>query len=117
VLGGALAARRGLMDDAVELLRAATHTEGWLTYDEPPPWYQPARQFLGAVLLEAGQADEAEAAYREDLERNPRNGWSLYGLMQSLRAQQKLDEAAEVERLFLQAWARADVELTSSRFD
>jgi tetratricopeptide (TPR) repeat protein len=69
-----------------------------------------------AVLLKAGRAAEAEAVYREDLKRNPENGWSLYGLTQSLRAQQKQDEAAAAEQRFHKVWARADIKLTASRF-
>ena len=70
----------------------------WFT--EPPPWYFPVRQSLGAVLLEAGRPAEAEAVYREDLRRNPDNGWSLFGLAQSLRAQGKTAEAEQVEVRF-----------------
>ena len=74
------------------------------------------RQVLGAVLLEAGRADDAQAAYEAELERHPENGWSLYGLAQSLRAQGKEAEADEAEARFDEAWARSDVLLTSSRF-
>jgi hypothetical protein len=72
------------------------------------------RQSLGAALLAAGRA--AEAAYREDLKQNRENGWSLFGLAQSLRAQGKTAEADQVQARFTQAWARADVTLTASRF-
>jgi predicted Zn-dependent protease len=74
------------------------------------------RQSLGAVLLAANRPAEAEAVYREDLRRNPENGWSLYGLTQSLRAQQKDDEAAVTAQRFHVAWVRADVTLSGSRF-
>ena len=74
------------------------------------------RQALGAVLLQAGRpAGEAEVVYREDLRRNPDNGWSLFGLAQSLRAQGKTAEAA-ARGEFRRAWIRADVTLTASRF-
>ena len=86
----------------------------WFT--EPPPWYFPVRQALGAVLLTGGRAAEAEAVYREDLVRNPENGWSLHGLAQSLRAQGRGAEAGAVDERFRKAWARADVALTASRF-
>ena len=59
---------------------------------------------------------EAENVYREDLKRNPENGWALYGLAQSLRAQKKTKETAAVEKRFRKAWARADVKLIASRF-
>jgi hypothetical protein len=55
-----------------------------LTYDEPPPWYFPIRESLGAALLRNGQAAEAEEVFREDLKRNRCNGRSLFGLMEKL---------------------------------
>jgi predicted Zn-dependent protease len=74
------------------------------------------RQTLGAVLLQAGRAPAAEAVYREDLKRNPGNGWSLFGLAQSLRAQGKTAEAGRAEASFRTVWSQADVTLTASRF-
>ncbi len=68
------------------------------------------------MLLNAGRAAEAEAIYWQDLERNRENGWSLFGLLQSLRAQGKEDQAAAVEKRFRRAWQRSDVTLTASRF-
>lgn len=59
---------------------------------------------------------EAEAIYWQDLEQNRENGWSLFGLMQSLRAQGKDEQAVAVEKRFIKAWQRADVSLTASRF-
>jgi tetratricopeptide (TPR) repeat protein len=115
-LAGEIAARRGQTDEAIRFLEEAVRLQDGLPYTEPPPWYYPVRQSLGAVLLAAGRAAEAEAVYREDLKRNPENGWSLYGLAQSLRAQKKMKEAAAVEKRFRKAWARADVKLTTSRF-
>ncbi len=83
---------------------------------EPPYWYLPIRHYLGAALLESDDAPRAEKIYREDLRRNPHNGWSLYGLLQAQRAQGKTDEAAETERQFREAWQHADVVLTGSRY-
>jgi tetratricopeptide (TPR) repeat protein len=116
VLAGELAAKAGRYDEAVERLGAAIAAQDGQWFTEPPPWYYPVRQSLGAVLLQAGRAAEAEAVYREDLRRNPENGWSLFGLAQSLRAQGKSADAASVDQRFRRAWARADVALTSSRF-
>ncbi len=101
---------------AVPLYEEAINIQDNLAYTEPPPWYMPMRQALGAVLLEAGKADHAEVAFREDLSDWPENGWSLFGLLESLRAQGKMAEAERVQRRFLRAWARADVVLTSPRF-
>jgi predicted Zn-dependent protease len=74
------------------------------------------RQSLGAALLQGGRAAEAEDVYREDLLRNPNNGWSLFGLAQALRAQDKDAEASIVELRWERAWSRADVPLRASRF-
>jgi predicted Zn-dependent protease len=74
----------------------------------------PARQALGAVLLAAGQPNEAQAVYEEDLRRHPENGWSLFGLVQALDAQRR--PAQEARARLQAAWRHADVRLTSSRF-
>ena len=116
VLAGEIAARGGDTDTAVKHLAEAVRIQDEHWFTEPPPWYFPVRQSLGAALLQAGRAAEAEAVYREDLRRNPENGWSLFGLAQSLRAQNKTADAAAIDTRFRRAWARADVALTSSRF-
>ena len=116
VLTGEIAASEGDFDTAIDALRTAAELEDELTYDEPPPWHQPVRQVLGAVLLEAGKPAEAEAVYRQDLEQFPNNGWSLLGLQQSLKAQGNTSEAAEAGKQFAAAWQFADVTLTESRF-
>jgi len=116
VLACELAAVRGQNAEAVRNLEDAVKRQDALRYMEPPPWYYPVRQSLGAVLLSAGRAKEAEAVYREDLRRNPNNGWSLYGLAQALRAQKKNADAARVDEAFRRVWARADVQLAASRF-
>ena len=87
-----------------------------LAYIEPPAWFYPVRHNLGAALLQAGRAADAEATYREDLRQFPDNGWSQFGLAASLTAQGKAAEAAEVERRFAQSWRHADVTLTGSRY-
>ena len=116
VLAGEIAAQRGDLPVAVARLEAAVKLEDTLHYDEPAPWYAPTRQTLGAILLEAGRAAEAEAVYRAELRTYPANGWSLFGLAQALRAQGKGQEATQVARQFAQVWSHADVVLTSSRF-
>jgi len=116
VLAGEMAAKTGDVASAERLLRAAVAEQDTHWFSEPPPWYFPVRQALGAVLLQAGRAVDAEQVYRDDLKRNPGNGWSLFGLAQSLKAQGKTADAAQVESGFRTAWARADVTLTASRF-
>ena len=116
VLAGEMAAKAGDPAGAERLLRAAVAEQDSHWFTEPPPWYFPVRQALGAILVQAGRGADAERVYREDLERNPGNGWSLFGLAQSLRLQGKATEAAGVEAAFVRSWARADVKLTASRF-
>jgi tetratricopeptide (TPR) repeat protein len=116
VLAGELAAKRGDFDPAIARLHRAVLLEDNLIYNEPPDWHVPVRQSLGAVLLDAGRPAEAEAIYWQDLSRNQENGWSLFGLMQSLRAQGKTDQVGVIEDRFRKAWSRADVTLTASRF-
>jgi tetratricopeptide (TPR) repeat protein len=115
-LAGDLAAKRKDYDKAVAHLERAVRLEDSLVYTEPEEWHYPARQALGAVLLEAGRAKEAETVYWDDLRRHADQGWSLFGLAQALRAQGKQDQAAAVQQRFDKAWARADVKLSASRF-
>jgi hypothetical protein len=90
--------------------------EDSLVYTEPSEFHFPPRLALGAVLLQAGRAAEAEIVYWEDLRRHRENGWALFGLLQALRAQNKTADAALTESRFKVAWSRADVTLTASRF-
>jgi tetratricopeptide (TPR) repeat protein len=108
--------RVGATDEAIQVLEEAVRIYDALPYSEPPAWHQPPRQVLGAILLEAGRAEQAEMVYRQDLKHLPENGWSLFGLWQSLDAQShRNQEALDVRRRFENAWAYSDVELTSSR--
>ena len=116
VLAGRRAAKRGETEKAIAHLHRAVLLEDALVYTEPADWHYPVRQSLGAVLLQAGRAAEAETVYWEDLRRNPENGWSLFGLMKSLEAQGKTEQAEEIEQRFRKAWDRANVTLTASCF-
>lgn len=98
-------------DGAIAALTTAVTVEDTLPYDEPPAWNWPTRLQLGAVLLDAGKPADAEKAFREELKRNPENGWSLHGLARALKAQGKKQEAKEVADRFAKAWANADVDL------
>jgi len=115
-LMGEIATRSGKADEGVAHFRQALAIEDKGLYFEPPKWYYPIRQSLGAALLKAGRNTEAEQVYRDDLKRFPENGWSLYGLSAALKAQGKAQEAAAVEKRFARAWTDADVKLTASRF-
>ncbi len=114
-LQGEIALRGGDPAGAAVHFRVAAQIEDGMKYEEPPLWYYPVRHSLGRALLEAGRAEEAEAAYRQDLARFPENGWSLYGLARALEAQGKAEEAEEAMARFREAWSQADVEITASR--
>ncbi len=116
VVAGELALAEGDAAAAIDKLREAARLEDDIPYDEPPGWHHPVRQILGDVLLETGEPAEAEAVYRDELRRNPDNGWSLFGLRQALVAQEREDEAEAIAAEFRQAWADANIELTASYF-
>jgi len=101
---------KGQTDAAIAAWKNAVELEDALPYDEPPAWYYPTRESLGGACLRAGKFPEAEAVFREDLERNPGNARSLFGLAKALEGQQKSAEAAKVEKQFKEAWKAADVE-------
>jgi tetratricopeptide (TPR) repeat protein len=103
------------IDSGIEQLRAAIQKEDALKYDEPPGWMIPVRHSLGAVLMKQRRYAEAEQVYRDDLARLPENGWSLFGLADSLRKQKKNpDEVAQTQAKFKKIWAKADLTITTS---
>lgn len=112
VLAAKIAAAHGDAKTASNRLRAAGVKEDALSYIEPPDWYLFPRQSLGAVLLSAGDAAGSEQAFREELDRHPRSGRALFGLVQSLRAQGKTYDADFVQSQFDTAWRDADTKLT-----
>jgi len=96
---------------AVPKWKHAVFLQDALAYDEPPAWYYPIRESLGAAMLLSGDAAGAEAVFREGLRRSPNNGRMLFGLLESLKAQGNSDAVAWVRREFEAAWKGADVEL------
>lgn len=106
-----LARAQGDFATAVTKLEPAVMLEDGLRYNEPSDWYFPVRHILGATLLEAGRAADAEKVFRKDLEKNPENGWSLTGLGAALRRQGRENEAVAVDRRVALAWSRADLDL------
>jgi tetratricopeptide (TPR) repeat protein len=96
----------------VRLLQDAVATQDALNYGEPPDWFYPVRESLGAALLEGGQEQAAEKVFRADLEQNPRNPRSLFGLLTSLKSQGRTYDADMVQRQFQEAWKHADMKLT-----
>ncbi|MBI3451225.1 MAG: hypothetical protein HY049_20210 [Acidobacteria bacterium] len=113
LLAGEIAARTGDPGAAIARLEEAVAAQDALTYDEPPPWFYPVRETLGAALIAAGKWPEAEAVYRKDLEINPESGWSLHALALCLD-HRKAAEAAPVKARFEKAWATADVKLAGA---
>ena len=116
VVEGELASKNGDFDKAVFHLSSAARMEDSLAYNEPPSWYFPTRHILGAILLDAGRPVEAEVVYWDDLEHNPENAYSLYGMYQALKAQKKDALADEFLNRYNKMWANSDTKLTSSRF-
>jgi hypothetical protein len=102
-----LAARFG--EDALAHWRKAVESQDGFIYDEPPAWYYPVRESLGAELVRAGKAAEGEAVFREGLRRSPRNGFMLFGLVEALKAQGK--DVEQVKREFDAVWTKSDVKL------
>lgn len=115
-LAGRVAAARGDTRAAIEHLEKAVAAEDAMPYMEPPFWPFPVRPTLGAVLLKSGDAAKAEAVFREDLKRWPRNGWGLLGLERALREQNKNNSAELVRHEFTKAWENADVKLSLDWF-
>jgi tetratricopeptide (TPR) repeat protein len=116
MLGGDIALRRGQIDVAIHRLEAAVAGEDGTRYNEPSDWPLPTRHYLGAALLSAGRANEAEAVFREDLRKNPENGWSLVGLSAALARKGASGESGNAAERFEKAWAHADVKIVESRF-
>lgn len=96
---------RGDLAGAAENFEKAAALQDNLAYMEPPYWYYPVRQSLGAVLLQKGDLDGAEQAFRTSLARVPNNGWALYGLSQVYRKRGDAQRAAAAEELLNKAWA------------
>jgi tetratricopeptide (TPR) repeat protein len=98
-------------DAEIAALRRAVEAQDKLGYMEPPEWHYPVREALGAALLRHGKPAEAEAVFRHDLQINPRNGRSLFGLVESLKAQGNTVAAELVSREFTAAWTGGAMKL------
>ena len=104
VLGAKIAIAKKDNSGAITMLRQAVAIQDTLKYGEPPDWFFPVRESLGAALLINGNAAEAEKVFRDDLDRNPRNPRSLFGLQQALKAQDRNYDASFVEDQFRASW-------------
>jgi len=101
---GRLADASGNLPAALAAYREAVAVQDSLPYMEPPYWYYPARQTLGAALLRAGQVDEAEEVFRASLARTPSNGWALRGLMEVYRQKGDAVSLRLVQQRFDTTW-------------
>jgi tetratricopeptide (TPR) repeat protein len=99
-------------DEELTHWRKAVEVQDTLGYDEPPDWYYITRESLGAALVRAGRAAEGEQVFREALRRSPRNGRVLFGLIESLKAQNKTDGLEELQHEFEKAWTKQAIMLT-----
>lgn len=116
VLGAKIDNAQGHYTDAAALLVRAVRIQDGLIYIEPPDWYYPVRESLGAALLRAGDSSGAERTFRDDLARNPRNPRSLFGLEKTLEAEGDTTDAAWAQRAFTTAWRNADTQLSIDDF-
>jgi len=111
VLGAKIATARRDYAQAASLLTAAVAIQDTLKYGEPPDWFFPVRESLGGVLLINGDAAGAEKVFRADLDRNPRNPRSLFGLQEALKAQNRNYDAGFVESEFRDSWKGGEVKV------
>ena len=125
MLEGEVSYRQGDYEVAFAHLRRSVELDDSLPYDEPWGWMQPARHALGALLLEQGRLEEAEAVYRADLGldntlsralQHPDNVWSLHGLHECLMSRGETGEATMIKQRLDMANARADVPIRASCF-
>lgn len=115
VLLGRIAQAEGRYDEAVGSFTAGVEIQSNLPYMEPPYWYYPVNQSLGAALLQSGRPDDAERAFKAALYETPNNGWALYGLRETYKVMGDAKAAAEMARLLNAAWAGDRESLSLSR--
>lgn len=114
LIAGEIAMHDGRIDEGIAEIKQSVEANDRIHYSEPPLWLTPPRHSLGAALIVAKRDAEAEAVYRQDLVKNPENGWALFGLSQALKLQGKDAEAEKIDARFKKAWADADIKLESS---
>jgi len=104
VLGAQIALAKKDNAGAIGMLRDAVAIQDTLKYGEPPDWFFPVREPLGGALLISGDSAGAEKVFRDDLDRNPRNPRSLFGLREALKAQGRDYDAGFVQEQFRSSW-------------
>jgi tetratricopeptide (TPR) repeat protein len=108
ILSGEILYADGKTNEAIDALKKAVDQEEKLIYREPQEWFIPARQYLGYYLLKINKTAEAAKVYRDDLVANPGNGWSLLGMYNCRKVQNKLSEAAGYKLRYEKAFDQAD---------
>ena len=116
LLSGEIAFAKGERKPALDALRRAAAAEDLVNYNEPPDWHLPTREWLGRALMRAGEFVEAEAVYRKEIDRNPKNGRALFGLAEALAKQGKTTSSELVRREYAAAWKGADHQLTAEAY-
>ena len=111
VLNARIALAKNDRRAALDYLNKAVEVEDSLNYNEPEDWYSPVRESLGGVLIISGDYEGAERVFRAELKKHPRNGRALFGLMESLKKQNKTAAAQFVQREFEAVWKNADIKL------
>ena len=109
ILAGIIAAKQYDYTNAIRLLDEGVAFEDDMIYNEPKDWVLPAREYLGTVLLQSGNASKAVAVFEEDLKENPNNHWSLYGLYQALLKQKKTSAAKMIKNQFDKSFENSDI--------
>ena len=110
-LAGKIALKKNDKKNAIEFFKKGIEAEDALNYNEPADWYIPSREALGNTLMANGEYAEAEKVFRADLQCHPRSGRSLFGLVESLKAQGKNLDAQFVQKELEAAWKNADTKL------
>jgi len=116
LLSGEIALSQGDTKPGLDALRRAVAAEDLVNYNEPPDWHLPTREWLGRALMRAGEYAEAEAVFRKEIEKNPKNGRGLFGLAAALEKQGKSTSATLVLKEFEAAWKDADTKLSVEAF-
>jgi tetratricopeptide (TPR) repeat protein len=116
ILDGVIAEERGDLEQSITLLKEAVEKEDNMLYNEPKDWVHPARQYLGNVLIKVNRYAAAEKVFREDLEVNPNNGWSLTGMVTALVMQGKKRESNAIQQQLKTSFARSDTKIIASVF-
>lgn len=115
VLEGEILASENKFEESIQILTEAVSLEDGLNYNEPPDWFFSVRHHLGAVLVEAGRAEDAITTFEADLDRLPKNGWALHGMLAAYADLGDSHRLAEIKERLEIVWAHADIGLSTSR--